>query len=185
MRLAGFAALVIAGLVVSVAISSAGRKWTATGTVKTLSAHSITVARTTCRITSASPAKSVLRLYYVGVTAKIACVHGVLRAIAPAAISQGISVTGNAACSGSTLSFSANSAVSLSHTNGCTFTSDVLSGRFAVLNFTGASVLAGSGSISLMCTIGSDSPSTSALAAGVQLTQLTCRDGFLTGYLVG
>jgi hypothetical protein len=176
--------LVIAGLTAPAALSAADTKWTATGAVKALSAHSITVGHTTCRVTTASPGKSVLRRYYVGANAKIACVHGVLRTIAVAGKAASVTVTGGTACTASTLS-SANTSVSLSHTNGCTFTSDTLTGRFTVLNFTGNSILAGAGSITLMCTIGSDAPDTRALSAGAPLTQLTCRNGLLTGFVEG
>src|SRR3954453_14005466 len=185
MRLAGLTVLLVAGLTLSATVSAARPKWTATGPVKKLSARSITVQGTTCRITKASPPRSVLRLYYVGAKAKIACGKGVLDAIASAGSTTGITVTGEAHCSASTSTLSANSSVSLSHTNGCTFTLDVLSGRFSVLNFTGASVLAGASTITLMCTIGADSPDTGALVAGAQLSQLTCRNGFLTGFTGG
>lgn len=173
----------VAGLAATAAVAAGQPRWTANGAVKALGIHTITVGHQTCRITAASPPRSVLRLYYVGASAKIACVRGVLRAIDVLAPQPVINASGPAHCGGSTLNFVANSSVSLSHSDDCSFTSDVLAGHFTITALSSSSLTAGTSLVGLTCGIDGGSPDTSALVVGTQLTRLTCRNGTLTGFI--
>jgi hypothetical protein len=176
------AALAVACLLATNALAATKPSWTASGTVKALNSHEITVGHETCRITAASPARAVLRLYYVGVGVKIACVSGVLRTIDVLSAKPSIVSDGVPKCTGSTGNFTANAAVSLSESNACSVISDTLAGTFAVTRLSSSSLTAGAGSITLTCALGAGSPDTSTITVGSQLTRLTCRGGVLTGF---
>jgi hypothetical protein len=173
------AAFVVAGLFLPAGLAAAAPSWTAKGAITKLSPGAITVHGTSCRITSMSPARGTLRLYYVGAEAKIACVRGVLRAID--VLEPLAPITSSAPpVRVATLTAIANSSVALSHTAGSTFTVDVLAGRFAVTTLSDSSITAGAGSIGVTCTVGNGSPDIGGLQVGDGLTRMECRNGILT-----
>ena len=183
------AVLVVAGLSVPAGLAATAPKWTAKGVITKLSSRGITVHGTSCRITTASPARATLRLYYVGAEAKVACTGGVLRAIDVLHALQPLTSPGPAPCRATTLNFVANVSVSLSENRACPSAStssgfvslDVLAGRFPVTALSDTSITAGAGSIGVTCKIGEGSPDIGGLQVDDRLTRMECRNGVLTG----
>ena len=139
-------------------------KWTAKGSITALKVHSITVHGQTCRITTASPGRATLRLYGLGIEAKISCANGVLRAIdvlkslPPIKSTEPTNPAG-----GSDLHASAvgGSGVLLSQTIvGAITSSASMSGSFSVLALGNGSITAGRpiAPLSVTCTLGDGSP---------------------------
>jgi hypothetical protein len=167
------AAVVLAGLVVPGGLAGTAPKWTA-------NARTITVHGTSCRITTASPARATLRLYYVGAEAKIACAAGVLRAIdvlkqLPSIISQSVTRTPPTAPISGGLVIGQTQA---SATTTVGTVSAFGSGSFPITAVSSTSISVGP--LSLTCTTGEGSPDIGGLQVGERLTRMECRNGVLT-----
>jgi hypothetical protein len=171
---------VLAGLIVPAGFAATTPSWTAKGAVTKLTARTIVVKGTQCRITTTSPSRATLRLYYVGAEVKIACKDGVLRAIDVLKQLPSITVTGPQAGHGTTLQAIATTGVSLSQSRGASVSLDVLTGQFPITALSPTSITAGRGSISVTCQLGDGSPEVGSYAVGSALTRLTCRNGILT-----
>jgi hypothetical protein len=166
MRLA-VAALVLTGLAAPTALATPP-KWTAKGAVTTLRLHSITVHGTTCRLTTASPPRSTMRLYYVGAAAKIACAHGILRAIETVPLPPVI-VTAPLPGASATRTTTTNGPLSF----------ETVGGNFAITAL-GTSITVGGGSLMVTCTVGDGSPDVSGFQVGDRLSRMECRNSVLT-----
>jgi hypothetical protein len=174
------AALVLAGLAAPAGLSATTPKSTARGAVTKLTARTIVVKGTPCRITTASPSRVTVRLYYVGAEVKIACKDGVLRAIDVLKQLPSITVTGPQAGHGTTLQAIATTGVALSQSRGDSFSLDVVIGQFSITALPPTSITVGRGPISLTCQLSDGSPDVGSYAVGSALTRLTCRNGVLT-----
>jgi len=175
-------ALVLAGLTAPATLAATTPRWTAKGAVTRLTAHTIVVKGVPCRITSTSPSRATLRLYYVGAEVKIACREGVLRAID--VLKQLPSITSGPPTftrppSGTT----PVGPLLLTHsTSGTTTTSSAISllgGPISITALGDGKITAGGGSFTLTCTIGDGSPDVGSYEVGTRLTRLTCRNGVL------
>ena len=174
------AVLVLAGLAVPAGLADTAPKWTAKGHVTKLNTHAITVHGTSCRITSVSPGRATLRLYYVGAEAKIACTAGVLRAIdvlkqLPSVMSQSVTRTPPTAASSAGV-VTAGTQTSSNTSIGTVSASGSASFAITAVSSTSISV----GPLSLTCRIGEGSPDISGLQVGDRLTRMECRNGVLT-----
>src|SRR5262249_29602851 len=136
----------------------------AKGFVSAIGAHTITVGGRTCRITTLSPARSVLRLYHVGDSAKITCRSGVLRTIAH--LAPGLVIT-----------------TSLSQTGSTDITAMPGTGApMLVPVLTYDSITFAAGGTKLTCTIGVATPDVSGLQVGTELKTVSCSNGVLTSF---
>jgi hypothetical protein len=181
------AALLLTGLVSPTALASTPT-WTAKGAITTLRLHSITVHGQTCGITTASPSRATLRLYGVGIEAKIACKNGVLRSIDPlrtlkpivsgppvvpapptaSPASPGLDnaiLLGTGIISGGMVTSIAESLIGLG------------TGSFPITALTDTSI---TGNGRLTCAIGSGSPNLGFFQVGDRLSRMDCRNGVLT-----
>jgi hypothetical protein len=179
------AALVLAGLTAPAGLSATAPNWTAKGAVTKLTAHTIVVKGTPCRITTASPSRATLRLYYVGAEVKIACQDGVLHAIDVLKQLPSITVTDPQRAAGATITAIATTGVALSQSRGPSVSLDVLAGQFSIAALSATSITAGRGPISLTCTLGDGSPDVSGLQVGDALREMRCRNGVLTSLTGG
>jgi hypothetical protein len=173
------AALVLAGLTAPATFAATAPKWTAKGAVTKLTAHTIVVKGIPCRITSASPTRATLRLYYVGAEVKIACREGVLKAIDVLEQLPSIIVTGPQR-GAATLQAIATTGAALSQTRGAGVSLDVLTGQFPITALSPTSITAGRGLVSVTCQLGDGSPDVGSYEVGTRLTRLECRNGVLT-----
>jgi hypothetical protein len=179
--------LLLAGLTAPASLAAAPQpKSTAKGEITALNTRAITVSGRKCEITTASPTRATIRLYFVGADAKIACANGILRAIdvlkslPPVKSTQPTHPAG-----GSDLHASAigGSGVSLSQTTVGGITSSAsMSGSFTVLALGNGSITAGRpiGPLSLTCTLGDGSPEVGGFEVGDTLSNMQCKNGALT-----
>lgn len=187
-----FVALVLTGLVASAASAATPQpKRTAKGLVTALNTRAITVNGRRCEITTASPGRATIRLYFVGASAKIACANGILRAIDVLNASPAITSTEPThPGSGGDLHASAvgGSGVLMTQTSvGGTTSSAGMSGSFSVLALGNGSITAGRtiGPLSLTCTLGDGSPELGGFQVGDALTNMQCKNGMLTSITRG
>jgi hypothetical protein len=176
------AALVLAGLTAPATFAATTPKWTATGTVSKLNTHAITVNGTSCRITSASPDRLTLRLYYVGAEVKIACRKSVLEAID--VLKQLPPITSGPPTftrppTGTTPVGAALLTATMSGTT--TTSSSALVGTTTITALGDGKITAGGGSLTLTCTLGDGSPDVGSYEVGTRISRLDCRNGVLTG----
>jgi hypothetical protein len=175
--------LLLAGLAAPASLAAAQPTWTAKGSITALKLHSITVHGQTCRITTASPSRATLRLYGVGIEAKIACANGVLHAIDPLHAPTVIKVPGTVysppttSGSGNSLA-TAQTIVALS--SGLISPSSSLTGGTPITALTDSAISAGGGTVSLTCSIGAGSPDLGNLAVGDRIIRMDCKNGVLT-----
>jgi hypothetical protein len=178
--------LLLAALAAPASLAAASQPtWTAKGSITALKVHSITVHGQTCRITTASPTRATLRLYFVGASAKIACANGVLRTIdvfkvAPASIilaPPNGSGTFTASATGNPNLLLTQTFVTLS--SGLISSSNSLAGGAPITTLTDTSISAGGGTVSLTCSIGAGSPDLGGLAVGDRITRMICKNGVL------
>jgi hypothetical protein len=180
------AALVLSGLTAPAALAATAPKWTAKGAITKLNTRTIAVHGTTCRITSTSPARTTLRLYYVGAEVKVACTNGVLHAIDVLKQLPSVTSTGPQSGGGTTLpAIATQSAVLMTQTSqglsgSSISSSNALVGRFSITAVGGSSITAGRGGLSLTCTLGEGSPDVSGFQVGDTLSDMRCRNGVLT-----
>jgi hypothetical protein len=175
-----FAVLLLAGLAAPAALAATPQpKWTAKGAITALHLHSITVHGQSCRITTASPARLTLRLYYVGAEAKIACADGVLRKIDVLNVLPSVTIKGSQPGTGGGNFGTAS--VSISQTGVITSTSGAVAFAAVPISAIGnGSITVGTGPVNLTCTIAEGSPDVSGLQVGDRVTSMQCRNGVLT-----
>jgi hypothetical protein len=180
MRRFPFAVFLVAGLAAPAALAATPQaKWTAKGPITALQLHSITVNGKSCRITTASPARPTLRLYYVGAEAKIACADGVLRKIDVLNVLPSIKITSPQPGTGGGNFGTAS--VSISQTGVITSTSGAVAFAAVPVSAIGnGSITVGTGPVNLTCTIGEGSPDISGLQVGNGVTSMRCQNGVLT-----
>ena len=182
--------LLLLGLAAPASLAAAPQpKWTAKGPVTSLSAHTITVNGRKCQITTASPTRATLRLYFVGAGAKIACADGVLRKIDVLSVLPGVTIKEpQPGAGGSTLTATAtgNSTLVLSqsisgNSTGTTVSRTML-GSFSVTAIGNGSITGGrpGSSPSLTCAVGDGSPDVGGFEVGDPLSRMDCRNGVLT-----
>jgi hypothetical protein len=177
-------ALVLTGLAAQ-ASTAATPKWTAKGSITALRLHSITVHGQSCRITTASPSRAILRLYGVGTEAKIACKNGVLRSIDPLHILTPI-VSGPPVLPARPPASSAPPGLGGAILLGSSLTSSgevnssqSLIGNASIVALTDTSITAGASWPSLTCAITSGSPN-AGFQIGDRVSRMDCRNGVLT-----
>jgi hypothetical protein len=175
-----FVVLLVVGLAASAALAATPQlKWTAKGSITALHLHSITVNGKSCRITTASPARLTLRLYYVGAEAKIACADGILRKIDVLNVLPSIKIKSSQPGTGGGNFGTAS--VSISQTGVITSTSGAVAFAAVPISAIGnGSITVGSGPGTLTCTIGEGSPDIGGLQVGDRVTSMQCRNGVLT-----
>jgi hypothetical protein len=179
------ATLVLAGLAAPAGAAAATPSWTARGPVTRLNPHSITVSGKSCRVTSASPGRSTLRIIVVGSRVKIECAGGVLLDIdllhpLPPMNPVPLTPTTPSTSSSSASSMSLAMTKTESSANGTTVSSTTLTGNFAITGLANGSITAGIDSQSATCRVGDGSPDVSGFRVGDRLSRLDCRDGVLT-----
>jgi hypothetical protein len=180
MRRLPLAVVILAGLAAPAALAATPQlKWKAKGPITALHLHSITVNGKSCRITTGSPARPTLRLYYVGAEAKIACADGVLRKIDVLNVLPSVTIKGSQPGSGGGNFGTAS--VSLSQTGVITSTSGAFGFAAVPISAIGnGSITVGTGPGILTCTIGEGSPDVSGLQVGDRITGMQCRNNVLT-----
>jgi hypothetical protein len=183
MKRLGLVALVLAGLTATAALAGTPT-WSAKGTVTALNRNAITVNGRNCKITTVSPPRSVLRLYFVGAHAKISCAGGILRKIDVLQALPAITTAGPPTYpkpSTTTSSSTSSSTIVTSQTIvGLSGSSSGISGTFSITAIGNGSITGGAGRISLTCTIGDGSPETGGLQVGDRLSYMHCKNGVLT-----
>ena len=163
-RLGAIAAAVLAGLVPAGALAATAPSVTAKGFVTANGTHAITVAGRTCRITTLSPPRSVLRTYHIGDSAKITCRSGILRTIA--SLKPGLVISTTLSPSGTT---------DITAVPGA-------GGQMTVTALTYSTITFGAGGTKLTCTIGVATPDISGLQVGNELQTVSCSNGVLTSF---
>lgn len=177
------AALVLTALAAAAGHAATTPRWTAKGKVSRLNAHTITVHGTSCRITSVSPDRLTLRLYYVGAEVKIACREGVLKAIDVLKQLPSIRSGPPTPTRPPTGTTPVGPTLLTQSTSGTTATSSaasLLGGPISITAIGDGKITAGGGSLTLTCTLGEASPDVGSYEVGTRLTRLECRNGVLT-----
>jgi hypothetical protein len=175
--------LALAGLAAPAGLATTTPNWTAKGEVTKLNARTITVNGRSCRITSSSPDRLTLRLYFVGAEVKIACADGVLRAIDVLHPLPAITVgppTFTRPPPPSSGGPSGSAILTQTISGATTSSASALVGTTSITALGDGSITAGGGSLMLTCTIGAGSPDIGGLQVGDRLTRLEGRNGVLT-----
>jgi hypothetical protein len=175
------AVLVLVGLSVPAGLAATAPKWTAKGAITKLNTRAITVHGISCRITTASPARATLRLYYVGAEAKIACAGGVLRAID--VLKQLPTIVGKPTTGPPTTFQAVPGATLLTTVTSGSRAAELLGGTISITAAGNGSITAGGGTLALTCALGEGSPDIGGLQVGDRLTRMECRNGVLTALI--